>query len=172
MFTTQRLVPNSKSSVPNVKSNVSGAKGTWRWSPALDQLLVFSKWISLGCQIVDCLKNSLKDALGHHINWPKELVVEDSVIAVRKKVEETEKVKRPSTFSLGINFGFRMFQAQAKTQPSRKNLKWSNVNAPIQPGNVECGYYVMRYMKEIIENHDVLCEKVKKTERMHDPKSL
>ncbi|KAK1559513.1 hypothetical protein Q3G72_015243 [Acer saccharum] len=37
-----------------------------------------------------------------------------------------------------------MFQAQAKTQPSRKNLKWSNVNAPIQPGNVECGYYVMR----------------------------
>ncbi|KAK1577338.1 hypothetical protein Q3G72_020798 [Acer saccharum] len=50
----------------------------------------------------------VKDALGHHINWPKELVVEDSVIAickflieVRKKVEETEKVKRPK-FSLGI----------------------------------------------------------------------
>ncbi|KAK1552141.1 hypothetical protein Q3G72_010975 [Acer saccharum] len=60
-----------------------------------------------------------------------------------------------------IIIGFQMFQAQAKTQPSRKNLKWSYVNAPIQPGNVECGYYVMRYMKEIIENHDVLCENVR-----------
>ena len=26
----------------------------------------------------------VKDALGHHINWPKEFVVEDSVIAVCK----------------------------------------------------------------------------------------
>ncbi|KAL6326020.1 hypothetical protein AAG906_038512 [Vitis piasezkii] len=31
---------------------------------------------------------------------------------------------------------------------------------PRQPGSVECGYYVMRYMKEIIANPNQLTSKV------------
>ncbi|KAL6322758.1 hypothetical protein AAG906_018639 [Vitis piasezkii] len=34
------------------------------------------------------------------------------------------------------------------------------VNMKVQPGSVECGYYVMRYMKEIIANPNQLTTKV------------
>ncbi|KAK3193869.1 hypothetical protein Dsin_025179 [Dipteronia sinensis] len=65
----------------------------------------------------------VKDALGHHINWPSELVVEDSVIAVRKKVDETEKVKRPSKFSLGIeNFVKKAWRVIAPGDVIRVNF--------------------------------------------------
>ncbi|KAK9291730.1 hypothetical protein L1049_019679 [Liquidambar formosana] len=34
----------------------------------------------------------------------------------------------------------------------RKKCNWRSIKCPKQPGNVECGYYVMRYMKELIED--------------------
>ncbi|KAL4568959.1 hypothetical protein LXL04_024583 [Taraxacum kok-saghyz] len=34
----------------------------------------------------------------------------------------------------------------------RINLMWEHVRVPKQPGNTECGYYVCKFMKEIIDN--------------------
>ncbi|KAL4592067.1 hypothetical protein LXL04_005047 [Taraxacum kok-saghyz] len=34
----------------------------------------------------------------------------------------------------------------------RINLMWEQVRVPKQPGNTECGYYVCKFMKEIIDN--------------------
>ncbi|CAN6700691.1 unnamed protein product [Malus baccata var. baccata] len=34
----------------------------------------------------------------------------------------------------------------------RKNINWKVVKCPLQEGTVECGYYVMKYMKEIIDD--------------------
>ncbi|CAN6573108.1 unnamed protein product [Malus baccata var. baccata] len=44
-----------------------------------------------------------------------------------------------------------MFKAQ-KGIKGRKNINWKVVKCPLQEGTVECGYYVMKYMKEIIDD--------------------
>ncbi|CAH1449235.1 unnamed protein product [Lactuca virosa] len=33
----------------------------------------------------------------------------------------------------------------------RVKLNWVNVTCPVQPGATECGYYMLRFMKEIVE---------------------
>nr|KAJ0207491.1 hypothetical protein LSAT_V11C500276060 [Lactuca sativa] len=33
----------------------------------------------------------------------------------------------------------------------RIKLNWVNVTCPVQPGGTECGYYMLRFMKEIVE---------------------
>nr|KAJ0199518.1 hypothetical protein LSAT_V11C600320340 [Lactuca sativa] len=33
----------------------------------------------------------------------------------------------------------------------RVKLNWVNVTCPTQPGSTECGYYMLRFMKEIVE---------------------
>nr|KAJ0191502.1 hypothetical protein LSAT_V11C800450430 [Lactuca sativa] len=33
----------------------------------------------------------------------------------------------------------------------RVKLNWVNVTCPVQPGSTECGYYTLRFMKEIVE---------------------
>lgn len=35
------------------------------------------------------------------------------------------------------------------------------MQTPKQHGDVECGYYVLRYIKEIIENPSILTDKVR-----------
>ncbi|KAL6227708.1 hypothetical protein ACLB2K_001665 [Fragaria x ananassa] len=42
-----------------------------------------------------------------------------------------------------------------KVDKNLKNEIWKSVEGPKQPSNMECGYYVMRYMKEIIEGQDL-----------------
>ncbi|XP_040367480.1 uncharacterized protein LOC121050691 [Rosa chinensis] len=48
-----------------------------------------------------------------------------------------------------VELSIKMFNAQ-KGRKNRKKLHWEVVKCPRQPGLVECGYYVMKYMKEII----------------------
>ncbi|XP_052299431.1 uncharacterized protein LOC107174498 isoform X3 [Citrus sinensis] len=55
--------------------------------------------------------------------------------------------------------GIRMFLAKKGQQMKKINLKWNDVKVPMQIGNVECGYYVMRFMKEIIADQSILCAK-------------
>ncbi|KAL9447767.1 hypothetical protein AB3S75_015275 [Citrus x aurantiifolia] len=55
--------------------------------------------------------------------------------------------------------GIRMFLAKKGQQMKKNNLKWNDVKVPMQIGNVECGYYVMRFMKEIITDQSILCTK-------------
>ncbi|KAL6311876.1 hypothetical protein AAG906_021641 [Vitis piasezkii] len=47
-----------------------------------------------------------------------------------------------------------------KKKTSKREPTWVKVVCPRQPGSVECGYYVMRYMKEIIANPNQLTSKV------------
>ncbi|KAK1550668.1 hypothetical protein Q3G72_022843 [Acer saccharum] len=55
-------------------------------------------------------------------------------------------------------------QANLRSQSARV-MQWEVVNAPKQPGKFECGYYVMRFMKEIIENPNILSKKFNGKER-------
>ncbi|XVF77632.1 hypothetical protein PTKIN_Ptkin14bG0061900 [Pterospermum kingtungense] len=47
--------------------------------------------------------------------------------------------------------GLGLFNEQNKRN-GRKSTTWKKIKGPLQSGVHECGYYVMRYMKEIIEN--------------------
>ncbi|KAL5547332.1 hypothetical protein UlMin_007019, partial [Ulmus minor] len=50
-----------------------------------------------------------------------------------------------------IKLGWRMWNVENKR--SSKNFKFDAIKAPRQLGSVESGYYVMRFMKDIIETH-------------------
>ncbi|KAL9429158.1 hypothetical protein AB3S75_031046 [Citrus x aurantiifolia] len=41
---------------------------------------------------------------------------------------------------------------------NKVKVNWAIVKAPRQPGNVECGFYVMSYMQDIIADNNVLKE--------------
>ncbi|CAL2229796.1 unnamed protein product [Prunus armeniaca] len=46
-----------------------------------------------------------------------------------------------------------MYNSHTRKQSSHKSPIWKNLQGtPRQPTNVECGYYVMRFMRDII--HD------------------
>ncbi|KDO38899.1 hypothetical protein CISIN_1g034898mg [Citrus sinensis] len=48
---------------------------------------------------------------------------------------------------------FKIFVAKMGNA-DRKSFVWKKVKCPQQTTNVECGYYVIRFMKEIIESQD------------------
>ncbi|KAB2614989.1 ubiquitin-like-specific protease ESD4 [Pyrus ussuriensis x Pyrus communis] len=50
-----------------------------------------------------------------------------------------------------VELALKMFKAQ-KGIKGRKNINWKVVKCPLQEGTVECGYYVMKYMKEIVDD--------------------
>ncbi|XP_031122760.1 uncharacterized protein LOC116025605 [Ipomoea triloba] len=47
-----------------------------------------------------------------------------------------------------LNMVFRTFTNQRGAR-ARCRVDWKNIKCPCQPGNSECGYYVMRYMYDI-----------------------
>ncbi|KAL4030956.1 hypothetical protein IC575_009211 [Cucumis melo] len=49
-----------------------------------------------------------------------------------------------------------IFRSQKNIQTSRKQPIWKTVKCPLQVGVVECGYYVMRYMRDIITNGSIV----------------
>ncbi|XP_061989460.1 uncharacterized protein LOC133708026 isoform X2 [Rosa rugosa] len=66
-----------------------------------------------------------------------------------------EKSKEQQLIFAPYNFGaLRMFNAQKGR--NRKNAIWKIIQCPTQAGKVECGYYVMRFMKAIIEDPTIL----------------
>ncbi|KAL6335142.1 hypothetical protein AAG906_027202 [Vitis piasezkii] len=58
-----------------------------------------------------------------------------------------------------VNMAIRMNPPE-KQKISKREPTWVKVVCPRQPGSVECGYYVIRYMKEIIANPNKLTTKV------------
>ncbi|XP_059590116.1 uncharacterized protein LOC104882314 [Vitis vinifera] len=58
-----------------------------------------------------------------------------------------------------VNMGFRIFVSQKK-KGSKKELKWMVVEGPKQLDGVMCGYFVMRYMRDIIANRSLLTSQV------------
>ncbi|KAL6321683.1 hypothetical protein AAG906_031192 [Vitis piasezkii] len=57
-----------------------------------------------------------------------------------------------------VNMAIRINPPE-KQKTSKREPTWVKVVCPRQPGSVECGYYVMRYMKEIIANPNQLASK-------------
>ncbi|XP_057769068.1 uncharacterized protein LOC130989148 isoform X2 [Salvia miltiorrhiza] len=41
-----------------------------------------------------------------------------------------------------------------KGKKFKNSAKWENIKAPKQPGGTECGFFVMRYMKEIVQGFE------------------
>ncbi|RVW30063.1 hypothetical protein CK203_115142 [Vitis vinifera] len=58
-----------------------------------------------------------------------------------------------------VNMAMRINPSK-KQKTSKREPTWVKVVCPRQPGSVECGYYVMRYMKEIIANPNQLTSKL------------
>ncbi|KAL6312401.1 hypothetical protein AAG906_020013 [Vitis piasezkii] len=54
-----------------------------------------------------------------------------------------------------VNMGFQIFVSQKK-KGSKKELKWIVIEGPKQLDGVMCGYFVMRYMRDIIANRSLL----------------
>ncbi|KAA0043051.1 hypothetical protein E6C27_scaffold75G001380 [Cucumis melo var. makuwa] len=48
------------------------------------------------------------------------------------------------------NMALTIFQSQKNLKKTRKTTFWKAVKCPLQVGTVECGYYFMRYMREIV----------------------
>ncbi|KAL8094306.1 hypothetical protein AgCh_036000 [Apium graveolens] len=63
-------------------------------------------------------------------------------------VEKNKKLKRPPK-----DYRFVGQEAWTRFIAQRTGDKW--LGSPKQPGGVECGYVVMRYMKEIIEDKEI-----------------
>ncbi|KAL6320908.1 hypothetical protein AAG906_010717 [Vitis piasezkii] len=55
--------------------------------------------------------------------------------------------------------GLRIYALQRK-KPTKREIDWKLVLCPRQESVVECGYFVMRYMKEIIDDPTLIISKV------------
>ncbi|CAL9004551.1 unnamed protein product [Prunus brigantina] len=59
-----------------------------------------------------------------------------------------------------VNTSIKMYNFDTGKQSSRKSPIWKNLQGtPRQPTNVECGYYVMRFMRDIIHDPALVFEK-------------
>ncbi|KAK1581588.1 hypothetical protein Q3G72_007185 [Acer saccharum] len=59
--------------------------------------------------------------------------------------------------------GLTNYHSHNGNQSDEGVVQWERVQVPMQSVNVECGYYVLRFMKDIIANRSVL------TENFHGP---
>ncbi|RVW37618.1 PH, RCC1 and FYVE domains-containing protein 1 [Vitis vinifera] len=107
-------------------------------------------------------------ANGYQVLWPTNLVIIYTPILVLVALE----MKKMIAYYLDpmacqpcddlkdiVNMAMRINPPE-KQKTSKREPTWVKVVCPRQPGSVECGYYVMRYMKEIIANPNQLTSKV------------
>ncbi|TYK02315.1 uncharacterized protein E5676_scaffold66768G00010 [Cucumis melo var. makuwa] len=52
-----------------------------------------------------------------------------------------------------VNTGLRMFYAEINTRA--RSLTWVFVKCAQQPGSTECGYYVMKFMQDIVRQKSI-----------------
>ncbi|KAL6280375.1 hypothetical protein ACE6H2_017256 [Prunus campanulata] len=66
-----------------------------------------------------------------------------------------------------VNTSIKMFNLHINKNSRKQQAIWKNLHGtPEQPTSVECGYYVMRFMKDIIHDPDLNFEK--KVEKKKD----
>ncbi|KAL6180824.1 hypothetical protein ACLB2K_047483 [Fragaria x ananassa] len=65
------------------------------------------------------------------------------------------------TIIFSVGSSIKMYKGLLKKQPGKKKASpWKPLlGAPIQKDDVSCGYYVMRYMKEIVEDNNIDLDK-------------
>ncbi|KAK9723832.1 hypothetical protein RND81_05G028600 [Saponaria officinalis] len=70
---------------------------------------------------------------------------------------------RDTSFKHVLQIAFRTFRARGgSTFKAGSSLKWINIVCHQQHGSTECGYYVMRYMLDIIRHYHSI-KKIKKS---------
>ncbi|BBN67601.1 hypothetical protein Prudu_126S000400 [Prunus dulcis] len=83
------------------------------------------------------------------------------------------RAKRETVYFLDPLPGNRVVDEEAKTSAGRKAVIWKTLSGtPKQPSSVECGYYVMRFMRDIIMDPSLAFEKkyAKGNRKRHTPK--
>ncbi|XP_028119277.1 uncharacterized protein LOC114316793 [Camellia sinensis] len=66
-----------------------------------------------------------------------------------------------TSFEIVINTALKIYETTQRRR--RTNPVWKVVQSPQQPTNVECGFYVMRYMKDLIKDQSIyLCDELTK----------
>ncbi|KAL8113242.1 hypothetical protein AgCh_020529 [Apium graveolens] len=79
---------------------------------------------------------TMRQAIGSTVSWPRDLIKVASLVNNRKKGFPAKK--------------------KEKSQLQRSVAMFKEVEgSPKQPGGHECGYVVMRYMKDIIEDKEM-----------------
>ncbi|KAL5843150.1 hypothetical protein ACOSQ4_009108 [Xanthoceras sorbifolium] len=57
-----------------------------------------------------------------------------------------------------VKTGLIIYHSQNTSQSNHVNEQWKIVQVPVQEDNVKCGYYVLRFMKDIVANIRLLTE--------------
>ncbi|KAI5335197.1 hypothetical protein L3X38_025330 [Prunus dulcis] len=59
-----------------------------------------------------------------------------------------------------VNTSIKIYNSHTSKQSSRKSPTWKNLQGtPRQPTNIECGYYVMRFMRDIFHDPGLVFKK-------------
>ncbi|KAE8647004.1 hypothetical protein Csa_016998 [Cucumis sativus] len=77
-----------------------------------------------------------------------------------------------STIRYVTDTAIAMFQSQKNIKKSRKQTLWRTVKCPLQVGSTECGYYVMRYMREIVTRGRIVISDAIDTRRSYSQTEL
>ncbi|CAL9001744.1 unnamed protein product [Prunus brigantina] len=95
---------------------------------------------------------------GYH--WMLTIISEDKDVCYfmdplqRYFMDSLRRSMREEEWKYIVNNGIRQFNIQTG-RGVRKPPVWKVLTGPKQPSNMECGYYVMRYMKEIVEDENL-----------------
>ncbi|BBH03530.1 hypothetical protein Prudu_014434 [Prunus dulcis] len=84
------------------------------------------------------------------------------------------RAKRETVYFLDPLPGNRVVDEEAKTSAGRKAVIWKTLSGtPKQPSSVECGYYVMRFMRDIIMDPSLALRRSmpRETRKRHTPRS-
>ncbi|KAA0062841.1 transposase [Cucumis melo var. makuwa] len=96
----------------------------------------------------------MSQEVGSHILWPRDLVITNNI-----KMDYGEFIQDMSTFAptpiqnaaVALRFLLRMVENMGSFNiMNKKKPNWRVVKCPKQSGVVECGYYVMWFMRDII----------------------
>nr|KAJ0206422.1 hypothetical protein LSAT_V11C500259240 [Lactuca sativa] len=71
--------------------------------------------------------------------------------ASRGLADRLSKRKGNDIIFLPYNPGSMVLYTTQSGSNKRVKLNWVNVTCPVQSGSTECGYYMLRFMKEIVE---------------------
>ncbi|KAL8499161.1 hypothetical protein ACS0TY_022221 [Phlomoides rotata] len=50
-----------------------------------------------------------------------------------------------------VDMALKLFFAETKTTKARKKYVWKVIKAPKQPDGMQCGFFVLRYMRQLIQ---------------------
>ncbi|TYK29217.1 Kinase superfamily protein with octicosapeptide/Phox/Bem1p domain, putative isoform 2 [Cucumis melo var. makuwa] len=120
-------------------------------------LFILSCWMLcspafIGGMIKDMIVQSLYNLKVHNI-------MEGGVCSLLKRLsldideQSVQPYAREGSSFDDLSTGLRMFYAEINTRA--RPLTWVSVKCAQQPGNTECGYYVMKFMQDIVRQKSI-----------------